>query len=1081
MSTFDSRPFAFPKHQPHVPPSNAFPKWTEPPLTKPAVIIGKNELEIHAGPILRYIGMSPHLDEWIGSALVVTSSNKASKKHVNEKTEKMVTFAPTLFYKLSTSRLEKKHQVKKSKHASTKTKSKKTDTGFTKGSFSPSLNTLAVFKDPQLSQTTPTILNPPDSKSRLDRCVNRYRKRKDAPLSINDPYIHFTGVEKSNLQYDENDNHSDNYNEYEEPSTTGQFSSELVLSEYGKTFWRFRLNLPIDPVYETRVDYWINNHGKTYSFYIAAANKSMNTVFYSCNGFSNNVDTPLFKGDLWSDVLRHHNGCDHVERAAEHTCASIQANDNDSTDDADTNDANSFHFHVMLGGGDQIYCDMVFVNCPSLLPWLQTTNLDQKLRQPFTPRLQIQVEQAYLDLYLSWFGQGWWQGPNSTQRVLNPSVPLALASIPSINIWDDHDTMDGFGSYAEKTMKSPVIKGIGNAGHKYYMLFQHHSLPDEDPSKEPHWIYQPLEKKKAASSLQYEKKEKQRHVRFKLKKHDKKIDEKKGDSYSSYGSYLPHVSQSIYARLGKDVAFVGIDCRTERTATRVVSPETYKCVFARLQKELGSKGSEAEQGIRESTASMTAIAAESKPAIWNWPWSRPPYYDTVPPVKHLYVMLGIPASFPRVTIAEAIFKSKWINPIKYMAQIQRIRQLRRQHQDNPLEENIFSKIEHKISNTLLGGLVNQFDGEIDYLDDLTDRWTCPGHADERAWLIQELQKLAKDTNVRITILSGDIHMAAMGRFCSVQQAPESTNPCFSSALSSTLSIPSFTSTPFAESSVISNSKNVDSTRILHQKVARNYSYDPYNPLQNYNLNLCNNPTKDHRLMLNVISSAITNSPPGKVVIPSILYVSATLSNYLTSRMATGISSTIPEFPKSNFISSPSLELSQQIPSKSSKYYEIGTPGDFLVTIAHKLESKFATRLASTITTRRIDNETHEDMINLFKVDTDESRKFNQILLPRRNWCSLCVVTAPSNDAQQPLTQNEPPLLHSPNYNKINNKDVRNSTSTGKRFENSFTSFPQYPDAPGAVSIVLHVEKDATNPSGETRPYEIIVPILDAQL
>lgn len=67
---------------------------------------------------------------------------------------------------------------------------------------------------------------------------------------------------------------------------------------------------------------------------------------------------------------------------------------------------------------------------------------------------------------------------------------------------------------------------------------------------------------------------------------------------------------------------------------------------------------------------------------------------------------------------------------------------------------------------VLGGFVNRFDGGVEILDDLDDHWTAKHHKKERNWFIQELQQLAAAKSVRITILSGDVHLAAVGRFYS---------------------------------------------------------------------------------------------------------------------------------------------------------------------------------------------------------------------------------------------------------------------------------------------------------------------------
>lgn len=84
---------------------------------------------------------------------------------------------------------------------------------------------------------------------------------------------------------------------------------------------------------------------------------------------------------------------------------------------------------------------------------------------------------------------------------------------------------------------------------------------------------------------------------------------------------------------------------------------------------------------------------------------------------------------------------------------------------------------------MLGNFLNKFDGGVEILDDLDDHWTSRNHKLERNWLIQELQELAAEKSVRVTILgyalphetnsattdnhcSGDVHLAAVGQFYS---------------------------------------------------------------------------------------------------------------------------------------------------------------------------------------------------------------------------------------------------------------------------------------------------------------------------
>ena len=53
---------------------------------------------------------------------------------------------------------------------------------------------------------------------------------------------------------------------------------------------------------------------------------------------------------------------------------------------------------------------------------------------------------------------------------------------------------------------------------------------------------------------------------------------------------------------------------------------------------------------------------------------------------------------------------------------------------------------------MLGGFLNQFDGGVEILDDLDDHWTAKNHKAERNWFVENLQDLAAEKSVRITIL-----------------------------------------------------------------------------------------------------------------------------------------------------------------------------------------------------------------------------------------------------------------------------------------------------------------------------------------
>lgn len=99
--------------------------------------------------------------------------------------------------------------------------------------------------------------------------------------------------------------------------------------------------------------------------------------------------------------------------------------------------------------------------------------------------------------------------------------------------------------------------------------------------------------------------------------------------------------------------------------------------------------------------------------------------------KHLIVLLGVPIAYPRLVWLENVLTSRLLDPIKALGRA-----------------------------GMLGGFLNQFDGGVEVLDDLDDHWTARNHKSERNWFVEELQELAADKSVRITILGFVSHVFA---------------------------------------------------------------------------------------------------------------------------------------------------------------------------------------------------------------------------------------------------------------------------------------------------------------------------------
>ena len=280
---------------------------------------------------------------------------------------------------------------------------------------------------------------------------------------------------------------------------------------------------------------------------------------------------------------------------------------------------------------------------------------------------------------------------NYTRWYSTEPFATANASIPQINIWDDHDIIDGFGSYTDHFMRCPVFRGIGAVAFKYYCLFQHQVAPPKSTftTDAPQTIHADHQGTTDVDPEQL----KDTYVYAETADDPSWIVGKKP------GPYVEECSRSLYMRLGKRMAFLGIDARTERTRHQINYPETYDQIFSRLDSEVAASNGE---------------------------------------IKHLILLLGIPIAYPRLAWLENVLSSPFIAPMRLL-------------------NKRFG---------WAGGLFNSFDGSVDLLDDLDDHYTARTHKQERNELVQRLQYFSEKHSVRVTILGGDVHLAAMGRFYS---------------------------------------------------------------------------------------------------------------------------------------------------------------------------------------------------------------------------------------------------------------------------------------------------------------------------
>ncbi len=201
--------------------------------------------------------------------------------------------------------------------------------------------------------------------------------------------------------------HGSGYSQYTGDNMSNGAQSQLptyvgvkLYADPLNVFWRFKIDVPLQ-AHEARWEYSIENmrhlsgvsprSGSTRTFVVPAASQSMRIMFHSCNGFSVGTNVDAWSGPaLWNDVIRVH------EKKP---------------------------FHVMIGGGDQIYNDYVRSEGP-LRPWTNIANPKRRRDFPFNEELRAECDEYYCNNYVDWFSQ----------------EPFASANgqIPQINIWDDH-------------------------------------------------------------------------------------------------------------------------------------------------------------------------------------------------------------------------------------------------------------------------------------------------------------------------------------------------------------------------------------------------------------------------------------------------------------------------------------------------------------------------------------------------------------------------------------------------------------------------------------------------------------------
>lgn len=198
------------------------------------------------------------------------------------------------------------------------------------------------------------------------------------------------------------------------------------------TAWRFEFALPQGAAVR-EVSY--TTGGETHGLSVPARGTMPSLGYASCNGFSDpramkSVREPNAQ---WARLRRLHGQQD---RVGDQTFGPLQ---------------------LLLLGGDQVYSDAMWATIPELKAWTELP-WRRRVKAAFTAAMRSKLQTYFSRIYIDRWSQA--------------EVAQALACLPTVMMWDDHDIMDGWGSHPAELHECPVFQGIFEVARAAFELFQ---------------------------------------------------------------------------------------------------------------------------------------------------------------------------------------------------------------------------------------------------------------------------------------------------------------------------------------------------------------------------------------------------------------------------------------------------------------------------------------------------------------------------------------------------------------------------------------------------------------------------------
>ncbi|MDP3087659.1 MAG: hypothetical protein Q8M99_05670 [Methylotenera sp.] len=425
----------------------------------------------------------------------------------------------------------------------------------------------------------------------------------------------------------------------------------ILLEHDNQQYLRYDVSCKLD-TQERKVDLTINVcEGQVWSFTIPGIDFAPRMAYVSCNGFSDPSGMRKLvreSNSVWADLLSNHDR--HLRKN------NYELDKEQLWHETRTQDKNLQRFHLLVMGGDQIYFDSIWEDIKELKDWVQLSR-DNQLIFNVDKKLEKKIERYYFNLYSSR-----WLPPSRKDwgsNELNQDAADAMARIPTVMMWDDHDIFDGWGSYSVDMQESNLFQTLFHYARKAFWVFQMQHVLEDLPT---------LDK---ITQFNISKKDPQFQL-IDWAAHQQK-------DLLALPILMDQPGFTFAFEIGP-ISLVAADLRTERSRTQILGPSSWR--------------------------SLQSWLSNLKPGKPVYPGKK---------CQHLIFLSSVPVAHPKLTLAEGLFDVFG--------------------QDNVLDSNA---------------------------DDLKDHWSHDDHEGERKRLLETLINIAESKKLRVSIASGDVHVAAWG-------------------------------------------------------------------------------------------------------------------------------------------------------------------------------------------------------------------------------------------------------------------------------------------------------------------------------